>query len=120
MTHRTVVLIGGGLAAVHAAETLREEGFDGKIYLFSAEAHFPYDRPPLSKGMLTGAVTFDDFSLKLPSWYADREIDMCSARGSTRSTSETGLFDWITEVRLLSISPFWLPAHGHAGQVGCA
>ncbi len=46
MTQRTVVLIGGGLAAVHAAETLREEGFDGKIYLFSAEAHFPYDRPP--------------------------------------------------------------------------
>ncbi|WP_170980944.1 NAD(P)/FAD-dependent oxidoreductase [Mycolicibacterium sp. CR10] len=76
MTQRTVVLIGGGLAAVHAAETLREEGFDGKIYLFSAEAHFPYDRPPLSKGMLTGAVTVDDFSLRLPSWYADRQIDM--------------------------------------------
>src|SRR6476661_2463112 len=54
MTH--VVIVGGGLAAARAAEELREQQHDGPITMVSAEAHLPYDRPPLSKQVLRGEV----------------------------------------------------------------
>ncbi|MCP3387799.1 FAD-dependent oxidoreductase [Bradyrhizobium sp. CCGB12] len=53
---RTIVLVGGGLAAVSAAENLRRIGFDGRLILVSGEPHVPYDRPPLSKAFLSGSV----------------------------------------------------------------
>jgi 3-phenylpropionate/trans-cinnamate dioxygenase ferredoxin reductase component len=48
------VIVGGGLAGAIAAETLREEGFDGKITLLGQEPNAPYERPPLSKGLPPG------------------------------------------------------------------
>ena len=51
---RTFVIVGAGLAGAKAAEALRDEGFDGRIMLIGAEAHRPYERPPLSKGYLQG------------------------------------------------------------------
>ena len=51
---RTVVVVGASLAGLRATETLRREGFDGRIVLVGAEPHLPYDRPPLSKQLLAG------------------------------------------------------------------
>jgi NADPH-dependent 2,4-dienoyl-CoA reductase/sulfur reductase-like enzyme len=51
----TVVVAGGGLAGLRAAETLRAEGHRGRVVLVGAEPHPPYDRPPLSKQLLAGA-----------------------------------------------------------------
>jgi 3-phenylpropionate/trans-cinnamate dioxygenase ferredoxin reductase subunit len=48
----TFVIVGAGMAGGKAAETLREEGFDGRIVLVGAEPHRPYERPPLSKDYL--------------------------------------------------------------------
>ena len=50
----TFVIIGASLAGAKAAETLREEGFDGRIVLVGAETERPYERPPLSKEYLRG------------------------------------------------------------------
>ena len=50
----TFVIVGAGMAGGKAAETLREEGFDGRIVLVGAEPHRPYERPPLSKDYLRG------------------------------------------------------------------
>ena len=50
-----VVVIGAGLGGVRTAEQLRAAGFEGEISLVGAEPHAPYDRPPLSKQVLTGA-----------------------------------------------------------------
>lgn len=50
----TLVVIGGGLAGAKAAEGARSAGFDGRIVLVAEEAHAPYERPPLSKGVLRG------------------------------------------------------------------
>lgn len=48
------MVVGASLAGLRAAEGLRRSGFDGDITVIGAEAHFPYDRPPLSKQLLTG------------------------------------------------------------------
>ncbi|MCL2515921.1 MAG: FAD-dependent oxidoreductase [Microbacteriaceae bacterium] len=53
MTTRRFVIIGGGLAAATAAETLRAEGYDGDVMVIGAERHLPYLRPPLSKEYLS-------------------------------------------------------------------
>jgi NADPH-dependent 2,4-dienoyl-CoA reductase/sulfur reductase-like enzyme len=52
----SVVVVGGGIAGTRAAETLRQEGFDGELTIVGAERHAPYHRPPLSKKLLTGKV----------------------------------------------------------------
>ncbi|HYU84534.1 MAG TPA: FAD-dependent oxidoreductase, partial [Kribbellaceae bacterium] len=46
---RRFVIVGASLAGAKAAETLREEGFEGAIELVGEEAELPYERPPLSK-----------------------------------------------------------------------
>ena len=50
----THVIVGASLAGAKAAETLRAEGFDGRVLLIGAEPNRPYERPPLSKQVLRG------------------------------------------------------------------
>ena len=50
----SVVIIGAGQAGFQTAASLRTEGFDGSITLIGEEQHLPYQRPPLSKGVLAG------------------------------------------------------------------
>jgi NADPH-dependent 2,4-dienoyl-CoA reductase/sulfur reductase-like enzyme len=45
----TILIIGGGQAGAQAIDTLRREGFEGRIVLVSEERELPYQRPPLSK-----------------------------------------------------------------------
>lgn len=54
-----IVIVGASLAGLRAAEALREQGFRGSLTLIGAEPHPPYDRPPLSKQVLTGRVRAD-------------------------------------------------------------
>lgn len=51
-----VVIVGASLAGLRAAEALRAEGFTGRLTLVGDEPHEPYDRPPLSKAVLTGRL----------------------------------------------------------------
>ncbi|OBF55435.1 pyridine nucleotide-disulfide oxidoreductase [Mycobacterium sp. 852002-53434_SCH5985345] len=53
---KEVVVVGAGVAGTRAAETLRQEGYDGALTIVGAERHAPYHRPPLSKKLLTGKV----------------------------------------------------------------
>jgi len=48
-TPRTIVILGAGLAGAKAAQTLREQGFDGRVVLLGTERERPYERPALSK-----------------------------------------------------------------------
>ncbi|MGH9071531.1 MAG: NAD(P)/FAD-dependent oxidoreductase, partial [Acidimicrobiales bacterium] len=80
----TVVIAGAGLAGDRAAQTLRKEGFDGRVVLVSDEDVRPYDRPPLSKGYLSGSASFDRIALHKAGYYADRGIELLI---STRATS---------------------------------
>ncbi len=53
---RQVVVVGAGVAGVRAAETLRQDGYDGGLTIVGAERQPPYHRPPLSKKLLSGQV----------------------------------------------------------------
>ena len=78
-----VLLIGGGVASVRCARTLRREGFDGRILLVGEEATAPYNRPPLSKELLREDLP-DELVLAEPeTWYARRRIDLVTRRRVT-------------------------------------
>ncbi|NJP99495.1 NAD(P)/FAD-dependent oxidoreductase [Streptomyces zingiberis] len=74
--HQTFVIVGGGLAGAKAAETLRAEGFTGRVILVSDERDEPYERPPLSKGYLIGKEERDGVFVHDPAWYARAEIEL--------------------------------------------
>ncbi|MGS0686487.1 NAD(P)/FAD-dependent oxidoreductase [Nakamurella sp. GG22] len=75
MSEQTYVIVGASLAGAKAAETLREEGFDGRIVLIGEETEPPYERPPLSKGYLLGAEPREKAFLHEPGWYAEHSIE---------------------------------------------
>ncbi|RSS79816.1 NAD(P)/FAD-dependent oxidoreductase [Streptomyces sp. WAC06614] len=74
--HRTFVIVGAGLAGAKAAETLRSEGFTGRVILIGDERDHPYERPPLSKGYLAGKEERDSVFVHEPSWYARANVEL--------------------------------------------
>ncbi len=74
------VIVGASLAGAKAAETLREEGFDGSIVLIGEESERPYERPPLSKEYVRGEADNKPY-VHEESFYSDKDIDL---RTSTR------------------------------------
>jgi NADPH-dependent 2,4-dienoyl-CoA reductase/sulfur reductase-like enzyme len=71
-----VVIVGAGHAGVQVAASLREEGYSGAIKLLSAEPHLPYQRPPLSKAFLKGAMEAEGLPLRAAQFYPDKDIDL--------------------------------------------
>ena len=72
----TFVIVGAGMAGGKAAETLREEGFDGRIVLVGAEPHRPYERPPLSKDYLRGESEQPAWLQEDDGWYAANDVEL--------------------------------------------
>jgi len=75
-TGQTFVIAGAGLAGAKAAETLRAEGFDGRIVLAGDEPHRPYERPPLSKQRLGPDPGGTDVHVHAEGFYAERDIEL--------------------------------------------
>jgi 3-phenylpropionate/trans-cinnamate dioxygenase ferredoxin reductase subunit len=73
---QTHAIVGASLAGAKAAETLREEGFDGRVVLIGAEADRPYERPPLSKDYLRGEVGRDKVYVHDEGFYAESDIEL--------------------------------------------
>ena len=59
-----IVVVGASLAGFRAVEELRHQGYDGRLTVIGAEPHLPYDRPPLSKQVLSGKWELDRIALK--------------------------------------------------------
>lgn len=73
-----VVVVGASLAGMRAAETVRAQGFEGTVTVVGDEAHAPYDRPPLSKQVLTR--DWDHARIALAAGAKD-ELDLTWERG---------------------------------------
>ena len=73
---RTFVILGGGAAGQYAAQTLRREGFAGRVVLVSADAHAPYDRTKLSKAYLAGKAQPAALPLREQDFYQAQKIEL--------------------------------------------
>ncbi len=71
-----IVIVGASLAGATAAEELRNDGWTGGIVLIGSETRLPYERPPLSKGVLLGKDQTDVAQLHDQQWYGDNNIDL--------------------------------------------
>lgn len=89
-----VVIVGAGLAAVRAAEELRQSGYDGELLVVGDETHLPYDRPPLSKDVVRGEN--DDTTLRPREFFDEQRIDLrlgSAATGLDRAARRLRLAD---------------------------
>jgi 3-phenylpropionate/trans-cinnamate dioxygenase ferredoxin reductase component len=86
MADRSVdyLLIGGGLAAANCARWLREEGADGSILLVGREPDPPYNRPPLSKGLLQGKESREDALFRPGEWWGEQNIELLTRSSVTK------------------------------------
>ena len=76
-TDRTAyVIVGGGVAAAKAVEGIRERDHDGSVVVVTQEDRLPYERPPLSKGLLKGAEEVDSVFTHPKSWYAENHVEL--------------------------------------------
>jgi 3-phenylpropionate/trans-cinnamate dioxygenase ferredoxin reductase subunit len=88
------VIVGASLAGAKAAETLRAEGFEGRITLIGEEPVRPYERPPLSKGYLRGEHPFDAAAVHPAGFYKEQGIDLRT------STTVTAIHPYTNEVEI--------------------
>lgn len=72
----TYVIVGGGVAAASAAESLRGDGFGGRIVVLGDETEAPYERPPLSKTLLRGELEPASVVLRAPDFYEKNQIEL--------------------------------------------
>jgi NADPH-dependent 2,4-dienoyl-CoA reductase/sulfur reductase-like enzyme/nitrite reductase/ring-hydroxylating ferredoxin subunit len=73
--NRTFVIVGGGAAGYTAAQTLREDGYKGRILMITPEDRLPYDRPNLSKDYLQGAAEPEWMPLRPDEFYDEHGIE---------------------------------------------
>ena len=74
------MIVGGGLAGQRCAETLRRLGHDGAIRIVGDEPVAPYDRPPLSKGLLAGEIEEGSLAYRPSGWYREQEVELLLGR----------------------------------------
>ena len=86
----TFAIVGASLAGAKAAETLRQEGFDGRVVLVGAEDARPYERPPLSKDYLRGEVGREKVYVHDEGFYGEHEIDLRLGRRAESLDTSSG------------------------------
>ncbi len=80
---KTFVILGAGAAGGAAAETLRREGFTGRLVVVTAESAGPYDRPNLSKDYLAGTAAPEWIPLRGQGFYDEQKIELITGRRAT-------------------------------------
>jgi 3-phenylpropionate/trans-cinnamate dioxygenase ferredoxin reductase component len=83
-----IVIVGAGQAAAQAIDTLRRKGFKGSLTLVGDEPHLPYQRPPLSKKYLSGALERDRLLIRPAHFYTEHGVDTRLTRRAERIDRE--------------------------------
>jgi 3-phenylpropionate/trans-cinnamate dioxygenase ferredoxin reductase component len=92
---QTHVIVGASLTGAKAAETLRDEGFDGRVVMIGTEAERPYERPPLSKDYLRGEVGREKVYVHDEGFYPEHDIEL--RLGSTAAELNTSRNEVVLE-----------------------
>lgn len=116
---KTLVIVGASYAGVQLAATARELGFEEPITILGDECHLPYQRPPLSKGLLTGKTTVDQLQLRGPDFFTQNRIDLqlgqraaavdAGARTVTLADGRTLDYGWLALTTGARCRPFTVP-----------
>lgn len=116
---KTLVIVGASYAGVQLAATARELGFEAPITILGDERHAPYQRPPLSKGLLTGKTTVDQLQLRGPDFFTQNRIDLqlgqraaavdAGARTVTLADGRTLDYGWLALTTGARCRPFTVP-----------
>ena len=80
---QTIIIVGAGLTGAKAAETLREEGFEGRVVLIGDESERPYERPPLTKEYLRGESPREKAYVHSEAFYREHEIELMTGTAVT-------------------------------------
>lgn len=80
----TILIIGGGQAGAQAIDTLRREGFHGRLVLIGGEPELPYQRPPLSKKYLSGEMAADRLPFRHRAFYDEHRVELKLGRRAVR------------------------------------
>jgi 3-phenylpropionate/trans-cinnamate dioxygenase ferredoxin reductase subunit len=80
----TILIIGGGQAGAQAVDTLRREGFGGRLVLVGGEPELPYQRPPLSKKYLSGEMAADRLLFRHRAFYDEHRVELKLGRQAVR------------------------------------
>jgi 3-phenylpropionate/trans-cinnamate dioxygenase ferredoxin reductase subunit len=80
----TILIIGGGQAGAQAVDTLRREGFGGRLVLIGDEPELPYQRPPLSKKYLSGDMAADRLLFRHQSFYDEHRVELKLGKQAVR------------------------------------
>ena len=80
---QTFVIVGASLAGAKAAETLREEGFDGRLVLIGNETERPYERPPLTKDYLRAESPREKAYVHAEAFYREHDIELMTGTAVT-------------------------------------
>lgn len=74
--HAEVLIVGGGIAGASAAKELRDRGFAGSILLASRESPEPYERPPVTKGLLRGSSSANGLRIHPAGWWHENDVEL--------------------------------------------
>src|SRR5215218_5365602 len=99
-TSKTFVIVGASLTGAKAAETLRTEGFDGRLVLIGTEHERPYERPPLSKDYLRGEVGREQVYVHDEGYYAEPDIELRLGRMAVGI--DTSIGQWLVDDRVVA------------------
>jgi 3-phenylpropionate/trans-cinnamate dioxygenase ferredoxin reductase subunit len=80
----SILIIGGGQAGAQAVDTLRREGFSGRVVLIGDEPELPYQRPPLSKKYLSGEMAADRLPFRHRAFYDEHRVELKLGRQAVR------------------------------------
>jgi 3-phenylpropionate/trans-cinnamate dioxygenase ferredoxin reductase component len=80
----TILILGAGQAGAQSIDTLRREGFAGRLVLVGEEPHLPYQRPPLSKQFLAGEMAAERLPFRHQAFYDQHRVELKLGRPATR------------------------------------